>query len=72
MYPEEDFDQIGPRVAEKSEEKEEKKDPEPLVRDDSWRQDAPVREWDMGKKGEDGLAYTSTPFSLMYHNYQEC
>ena len=24
---------------------------EPIVRDDSWRKSAPVREWDKGKKG---------------------
>nr|KAG5703955.1 hypothetical protein BaRGS_020552 [Batillaria attramentaria] len=29
---------------------EKKTEPEPLTRDDSWRRDAPVREWDKGKE----------------------
>lgn len=31
---------------------QEKVEAEPLTRDDSWRQSAPVREWDIGKESE--------------------
>ena len=31
---------------------QEKEEAEPLTRDDSWRQSAPVREWDIGKESE--------------------
>ena len=34
---------IGPKLAEQAE-------PELLVRDDSWRKDAPIRDWDRGKE----------------------
>ena len=44
----EDSDMIGPSVTEMS-----KKEPSLLVRDDTIRKDAPVREWDKEKKGID-------------------
>lgn len=31
---------------------QEKEEAEPLTRDDSWRQSAPVREWDIGKESK--------------------
>ena len=36
---------IGPKLSEA-------KEPEPLTRDENLKKDAPVREWDKGKKGE--------------------
>ena len=51
-FAEEDFDQIGPSLPEKEIDKKLEKEPELLVRDDLWRQNAPMREWDEGKKGE--------------------
>jgi hypothetical protein len=38
---------FGPRLTEI----ESAAEPEPLTRDDSWRQNAPVREWDRDKEG---------------------
>ena len=39
-----DEEMVGPKLSEKD------KAPEPLVREDLWRKDAPMREWDKGKK----------------------
>ena len=43
----EDEDFIGPSLSEAAK----KQEPELLTRDETLRKDAPVREWDKGKKG---------------------
>lgn len=51
-------EEIGPKL----EEAAEKAEVEELKRDDSWRKQAPVREWDKGKTGKTDQASKLKPF----------
>ena len=42
-----DEDLVGPKLSEKEE-----SESELLTRDDSWRKEAPIRDWDKGKQGK--------------------